>query len=68
MVRLGEHPRSAAIAGEQQGAGGRAAAEDGVLLGQDAPEILVGRVGVPHVELHGLAHFDVLAHRDGAGF
>ena len=35
---------------------------------QDAPEILVGRLGVPHVELHGLAHLDVLAHRDGAGF
>ena len=33
---------------------------------QGAPQILVGRVGVPDVELHGLAHLHLVAHRDGA--
>ena len=39
VVRLGEQPRSAAGAGEQQGPGDAAAAEGGGLPLQDAPEI-----------------------------
>ena len=66
MVRLSEQPRSAAGAGEQQCPGGAAAAEGGGFPLQGAPEILIGRVGVPDVELHGLAHLHLLSHRDGS--
>ena len=47
---------------------GAAAAEDGGLLFQDAPQILVRRVGIPDVELQRLAHVDLAADRDGARF
>src|ERR1700730_15803307 len=42
------------------------AAESGGFPLQGAPEILIGRAGVPDVELHRLAHLHLLAHGDGA--
>jgi len=65
VVRLGEQPRSAAVAGEQQRPGGTAAAQGGQLALQGAAQVLVGRLRVPDVELDGLADLDLIAHRDG---
>ena len=65
MVRFGEHVRAAAGAGEQQRPGHRPAVEGGGFPLQGAPQVLVGRTSVPDVELDGLAHLELAAHRDG---
>jgi hypothetical protein len=63
--RLGEHVSATAGAGEQQRPGRRPAAQGGGFPLQGAPQVLVGRTGVPDVELHGLPHLELAAHRDG---
>src|SRR5580700_2586310 len=65
VVGLGEQPRSAAVAGEQERPGGTAAAQHAGLALQGAAQVLIGRFGVPDVELDGLADLDLVAHRDG---
>ncbi len=65
VVGLGEQPRSAAVAGEQERPGGTAAAQRGRLVFQGAAQVLVGRLRVPDVELDGLADLDLVANRDG---
>jgi NAD(P)-dependent dehydrogenase (short-subunit alcohol dehydrogenase family) len=65
VVGLGEQPRSAAVAGEQEGPGGAAAAEGFGFAFQGAAQVLIGRLRVPDVELDGLADLDLVAHRDG---
>src|SRR5829696_8133542 len=60
VVGLAEEPRAPAVAGEEEGgvAGDR---------GQQLVKVLVRRLGVAHVELHGRAHLDRLAHHQGPG-
>jgi NAD(P)-dependent dehydrogenase (short-subunit alcohol dehydrogenase family) len=65
VVGLGEQPRAAAVAGEQQRPGGSAAAEGSGFALQGAAQVLIGRLRVPDVELDGLADLDLVAHRDG---
>jgi NAD(P)-dependent dehydrogenase (short-subunit alcohol dehydrogenase family) len=64
VVGLGEQPRAAAVAGEQERPGGPAAAQGSGLAFQRAAQVLVGRLGVPDVELDGLADLDPVADRD----
>ncbi|HWN60149.1 MAG TPA: SDR family oxidoreductase, partial [Streptosporangiaceae bacterium] len=59
VVGLGEQPRSAAVAGEQQRPGGTSAAQGGRLALQGAAQVLIGRLRVPDVELDGLADLDL---------
>ena len=59
VVGHGEEVAATPVAGEQQ-------RRLGVDPGQHLPEILVGGAGVPDVELHGLAHRDLLADRQRA--
>jgi hypothetical protein len=44
------------------GTGRPAATERSGFPLQGAPEILIRRAGVPHMEPHGLAHLDLVAH------
>ena len=64
MVGFGEHVRAAAGAGEQQRPGRQQAGQGGGFPLQGAPQVLIGRTGVPDVELHGLPHLELAAHRD----
>jgi len=65
MVGFGEHVRAAAGAGEQERPGRWPAAQGGGFPLQGAPQVLIGRTGVPDVELHGLPHLELAAHHDG---
>jgi len=67
VVGFGEHARAAAGAGEQQRPGDRAATQGGGFPHQRAPQVLVGRTGVPDVELDRLAHLELAADRDRPG-
>src|SRR3954470_21918795 len=59
MVRSSEQAGAAAIAREDQGAGGGAAVEQPL-------ELVVGRRCIPHLELGGGAHLDQVTDGDGA--
>src|SRR6185503_6067502 len=66
VVGFGEHVRTAAGAGEQQRPGRGPAAQGGGFPLQGTPQVLIGRTGVPDVELHGLPYLELAAHHDGS--